>query len=115
MQRLVNDLQELSRAETAQLQVVLRPNDPVELVNLAVAALRPQFDDKGITLETDLPAEAPPVRADLDRIRQVLVNLLGNSLQYTSPGGRVIVRLTRGDSAMRFSVQDTGIGLDAAT
>ena len=114
LQRLVNDLQELSRAETAQLQVVLRPNDPVELVNLAVAALRPQFDDKGITLETDLPAEAPPVRADLDRIRQVLVNLLGNALQYTSPGGRVIVRLTRGDSAMRFSVQDTGIGLDAA-
>jgi signal transduction histidine kinase len=114
LQRLVSDLQELSRAEAAQLHMALQPCNPADLVNLAVATLRPQFEDKGIALEIEMPSQTPPVRADLDRIRQVLINLLGNALQYTLPGGRVIVRATQVGSAIRFSVEDTGIGLDAA-
>ncbi len=114
LQRLVSDLQELSRAEAAQLPMDFQTTNPIELVNLAVAALRPQFDEKGIALETELPADMPPVRADRDRVRQVLVNLLGNAMQYTPSGGRVTVRLTRENSAIRFSVRDTGVGLKAA-
>jgi signal transduction histidine kinase len=111
LQRLVSDLQELSRAEVNQLQMEVRPCSPVELVNLAVAALRPQYNDKRILLEATLPADMPAVPADMDRIRQVLINLLGNALQYTPSGGRVSVRLSHADGLMQFSVQDNGIGL----
>lgn len=114
LQRLVSDLQELSRAEVNQLQMDVRPCNPVDLLNQAVAALRPQYNDKGIRLETDLPAETLDVLADVDRIRQVVINLLGNALQYTPAGGRVRLRLSYDNHMVRFSVYDNGIGLDAA-
>ena len=50
---------------------------------------------------------------DFDRIRQVLLNLLGNALQYTPTGGNVIVFVEQHDKFARFVVRDTGIGLDA--
>jgi signal transduction histidine kinase len=114
LQHLVDDLQELSRAEAAQLHLNIRPCDSTDLVTLAVAALRPQFSDKGVGLETDLPSAAASVLADVERIRQVLVNLLGNALQYTAPGGKVTIRLIRAGPTIQFSIQDTGIGLAAA-
>ncbi len=114
LQRLVSDLQELSRAEVNQLHMDVRPCNPVELVNLAVAALRPQYNDQGVLLEIDLPTDTPDVLADVDRIRQVLINLLGNALQYTPSGGHVVLRLSYADGMMRCSVQDNGIGLSAA-
>ncbi len=113
LQRLVHDLQELSRAEAAQLNLDLRPHDADELAASAVAWIRPQFEDQNITLETDLLAEPVAIRADFDRARQVLLNLLGNALQYTPPGGRVTLRLSREDGAVRFAVIDTGLGLAA--
>ena len=114
LQHLVSDLQELSRAEAAQLHLDIRPCDSTEFVKLAVAALQPQFDDKGVTLETDLPVVPASVLADVDRTRQVLINLLGNALQDTAPGGKVWIRLARVGEMMQISIQDTGIGLVAA-
>ncbi len=111
LQRLVRDLQELSRAEAAQLQLELHAQDANELARSAVEWLRPQFDDKGIALEVALFPQPVRVRADFDRARQVLLNLLGNALQYTPPGGRVTLRLDRADSVARFAVEDTGVGL----
>jgi histidine kinase len=113
LQRLVRDLQMLSRAEAAQLGMDLRPADAVELARLAVEWLRPQFEEKGVALEADLPEGELSIQADFDRIRQVLSNVLGNALQYTPPGGRVILRLARDGQIARFAVQDTGIGLAA--
>ena len=113
LQRLVHDLQELSRAEASQLQIAPRPCDAGDLVRAAVEWLRPQFEDKGVALTADLPAQPARVRADFDRARQVLLNLLGNALQYTPPGGTVTVRLTRADAMVQFSVRDTGVGLAA--
>jgi two-component system sensor histidine kinase BaeS len=112
LQRLVSDLQALSRAEAHQVPMDFQPCNAVDLVNTAVAALRPQYEEKEITLETDLPSDAPIVRADRDRIRQVLVNLLGNALQYTPSGERVIIRLRLEDDKVHLSVQDTGTGLN---
>ncbi len=111
LQRLVSDLQELSRAEASQLHMEIRPGDAVELVRLSAASLHPQYAEKAIALEIDLPAEALAVRADFDRIRQVLVNLLGNALQYTPPGGCVAVRLVCAGGMAQVSVKDSGVGL----
>jgi hypothetical protein len=111
LRRLVQDLQELSRAEARQLPLHMRPCHPAELVDQAVAQIAPQFAEKGIVLTSDVPADLTTVQADGDRIVQVLINLLGNALRYTPEGGAVCVSAEREDGAVAFHVADTGIGI----
>jgi two-component system sensor histidine kinase BaeS len=113
LQRLVVDLQELSRVEAGAYQLERKPVRVGEMVGAAVERLSPQFADKGVTLAADVPAGLPPVLADEDRIGQVLLNLVGNALQYTPAGGSVTVRARRERDHVVFSVVDTGIGIPA--
>jgi signal transduction histidine kinase len=110
LRRLVDDLQELSRAEARQLSLVLRKVAPGEVVRAAVDRLGPDFADKGLTLRTGVPDDLPPVLADTDRAIQVLTNLLTNALRYTPSGGSVTVSVEAAGDAVAFHVQDTGIG-----
>lgn len=112
LQRLVQDLEELSRAETGQIPLNRRAIGAVELVSPAVERLRPQFEDKGVALDVDVPASLPATWADPGRITQVLLNLLGNALQYTPSGGLVSVRAWQEEQALLIAVQDNGIGID---
>ena len=111
LRRLVQELQELSRAEARQLPLQLRPCSPAELIDQAVRRIASQFAEQGVTLTTDIPAELPPVQADADRIIQVLINLLGNALRYTPAGGSVQMRVERQHGAVAFHDADTGIGI----
>jgi histidine kinase len=113
LQRLVTDLQELSRVEAGQVSIHPRPVGVRDLVDAAVARLRPQFDAKGITLTAELASDLPPVRADPDRIGQVLTNVLGNALQHTPRGGAAEVRAYRDRSRVAIVVRDTGAGIPA--
>lgn len=113
LQRLVQDLQELSRTEAGEVEIKLHICNPAEFLQSALARLKPQFSDKAVSLEMSLPANLPQIRADYDRTSQVLTNLLGNALQYTPPGGEVIVGANRQGKFLAFTVQDTGIGLSA--
>jgi two-component system sensor histidine kinase BaeS len=113
MQRLVDDLQELSRVEAGAIKLELQSIPVSRLVEAARSRLGRQFEEKGVSLETDLAEELPPVRADESRIGQVLLNLVGNALQYTPAGGRVCIRARREGDAVRLSVEDNGIGIAA--
>ena len=83
------------------------------LVQTTLKRFASQAQAKGIDLRSDLPADLPPVLADQDRITQVLTNLVGNALQYTSAGGKVTIRSTRHQEEIHVSVSDTGIGIPA--
>ncbi len=113
LQRLVEDLQELSRAEAGQVPIHLRRAAVRDLVETAVARLHPQFDDKGVRLTAEIASGLPPVLTDPDRIGQVMTNLLGNALQYTPAGGAVTVRAGREDGRVAIAVADSGIGIAA--
>ncbi len=121
LQRLIHDLEELSRAEAGQVPLDLRAVAPTDLVLAAADRLRPQFEGKSVSLHVDLPADGstelaevlPQVRADPSRIIQVLLNLLGNALQYTPSNGQVTVRAWRDGREVVIVVQDTGIGISA--
>ncbi len=113
LQRLVSDLQELSRVESGAFDLNLKTLRVSDLVEATAARLGRQFEEKGVILETDLPADLPRVQADEDRIGQVLLNLAGNALQYTPAGGRVCVAARRRGNEVHLSVSDTGIGLAA--
>jgi two-component system, OmpR family, sensor histidine kinase BaeS len=113
LRRLVEDLHELSRAEAHQLPVVVRPTAPAEIVRPAVERLEADARELGLLLKTELPPALPDVQADPERAIQVLTNLLTNALRYTPAPGQIVVRLTALDDAVRFEVQDTGIGIAA--
>ena len=113
LQRLVLDLEELSRAEAGQIALDVHPGDLGALVRGAAERLRVQFDDKGVRLQVEIPPALPPVRMDASRITQVLVNLLGNALQYTPPGGLVTVQARAEPREALVAVRDTGAGVAA--
>jgi histidine kinase len=111
LQRLVNDLQELSRVEAGALQ--LKPTS-VSLPNLIATIqgnLGQQCEEKGIQLETNIAPYIPNVLVDRDRVLQVLTNLVGNALQYTPGGGKVSIQAAREKSEIVISISDTGIGI----
>jgi histidine kinase len=111
LERLVRDLQELSRVEAGAFDLNPQPTAPSHLVDTVVGRLERQFEEKSVTLETDVPADLPLVQADEGRIGQVLLNLVGNALQYTPAGGRVSIRVQRAGDMVRIAVEDTGIGI----
>ncbi|MDI6768180.1 MAG: ATP-binding protein [Anaerolineales bacterium] len=113
LSRLVDDLQELSRVEAATFKLDLRPVAVVDLVDSALGRLSRQYEEKGVTLTSGLPADLPLVQVDEDRVGQVLLNLIGNALQYTPAGGNVQISATRDGDEVRITVTDTGIGLPA--
>jgi signal transduction histidine kinase len=111
LQRLIRDLEELSKAEAGQISLELELVDPRPFVETAVNRLRPQYDDKGVKLHIRLPDKIPNVYVDQARMTQVMLNLLGNALQYTPAGAQVVVTALDNVQNVTITVQDTGIGI----
>ena len=111
LNRLVDDLQELSRVESGTIALDLEPVSLPNLVETARKRLSGAYAAKGVALTMDLPAALPPVHADSDRLLQVLTNLLSNALQYTPSGGSVTLSAERHGAEMFVHVVDTGIGI----
>ncbi|HZC18884.1 MAG TPA: ATP-binding protein [Rubrobacteraceae bacterium] len=113
MERLVNDLGQLSRAEAGQLVLNVVPFSAAETVRAATEGMRPLFEEKGIELKATTASDPPPVLADADRVAQVLTNLLDNALRHTPAGGLVAVEAASGTRGVTFRVTDTGEGISA--
>lgn len=111
LQRLVQDLEALSRAEAGQLLLEPEPVSPSAFIEEAVSRLRPQFEDKDVALAAQIAPQLPPVTVDKWRLSQVMLNLLGNALQYTLPGGQVKVTAGESGGEIVIRVADTGVGI----
>lgn len=111
LQKLVRDLQELSRVESDSFAMEIESVDVFTLVDTACARLSQQFHEKKVSLANEVTEELPRVLADKDRIGQVLLNLLGNALQYTPEGGWVRISAEHGKADVSVSIQDSGIGI----
>lgn len=111
LNHLVDDLQELSRVEARADQLDLRPLDVSSLVQTVTKRLAPQAQSKRIALDFDPTPVLPPVLVDEDRAIQILTNLTGNALQYTSEGGRITISAKRISDEIQISVSDTGVGI----
>lgn len=111
LRRLVDDLQELSQAETRQIPLAPQPVLPQSLVRRALEPLEGQFAEKGLQLQAFLPEDLPQVMADPARAVQILTNLLVNALRYTASPGRVEVVVSCEEEIVSFRVTDTGVGL----
>ncbi len=112
LRRLADDLSALSRAEEQRLDLHLTSADLADLARQAASRLAPQFSDSNVALTVEASG-ALPVRADPDRITQVLTNIIGNALTATPAGGSVTVRARAQGRSAQAVVADTGAGLAA--
>jgi CheY-like chemotaxis protein len=110
--QLIGDLLDISRISSGKLRLETRPVYPVESIEAALAAVLPAAEAKGVRVDRALDAGAGPVLADSDRLQQVVVNLLGNAVKFTPPGGWVEVRLEAEGGGVRIQVRDSGAGID---
>ena len=111
LNRLVDDLQELSRVEAGAYELELHPTQIAPMVETLAKRFHQQFENKGVRLDLSLPANLPTVQADEYRVLQVLTNLTGNALQYTPEGGSVTISAVRINGKVEIKVQDSGTGI----
>ena len=112
MNRLIQDLLDVSNIEAGRLSVERHPVNPAALVERSTDMLQREAADRQIGLHVELPSSPlPPVSADEERMVQVLTNLIGNALKFTAAGGTVKVGAFRRDGEVVLVVQDTGIGI----
>ncbi len=115
---MIRDLLEATRAESGKMQIEPRCVALGELVQQAVAMLRPTAEEKQVGLEIGLDQRLPLVYADPDRVLEVLINLLDNAIKFTPPDGSVIAQASVVDADPGFiyiSVSDTGRGINPET
>jgi two-component system phosphate regulon sensor histidine kinase PhoR len=111
MQRLVDDLLDLSRIEAGRWHPTLSEVDVAAVARESWAALAGRADAHQVELVVDVAPNAATVEADLDAVRQVLTNLLDNSLRYTPNGGRITCLSRRLNGAIAVSIRDNGAGI----
>ncbi|ARV58644.1 two-component sensor histidine kinase [Nostocales cyanobacterium HT-58-2] len=110
--RLVNDTQELSKAEAGYLPINIQPMDVYPLLLSLIQRFCDQLLEEGPMLHLECPPNPPLVSADPERVEQILVNLLGNAVRYTA-NGSITVRVWSKPPQLWIAVIDTGHGIKA--
>lgn len=113
---LIDDLLDLAKIEAGREELDLEPVDPAEPCAAALELVRPGAHAAGVALAVSLAPGLPALSADRRRVTQILLNLLANALRFTPRGGRIGLELAGapGGEGARFSVWDTGPGVDPA-
>ncbi len=112
LRRLVDSLLYLSRAQVGRMSYYFEKLQLADIINNCINDLLLQAKNKGIILRTEME-DIPPVRADKDKLTDVLTNLIDNALKFTSEGGQVIVAARKIPNGVHIEVKDTGIGIPA--
>ena len=108
---LIDDLLDVSRMAAGSLRLAIRDARISDTIQHAVEAVRPSASAKGVKIETNLDSSVGVVRADPDRLQQVILNLLSNALKFTPSGGTIWVSLSSKDKRFEVVVRDSGIGI----
>lgn len=116
---IINDILDLSRIEAGKFELLNAPLDIVNIVNETLELLEPEANRRGLTLTCEIAADVPGcLLGDDGRIRQILINLVGNAIKFTDEGSVSVRVTTQSISAHQaniyIEVADTGIGISAA-
>lgn len=108
---LVDDLLDISRIESGRLDLQPEPMEVEEAVDRVITSMQARADEKALNLRSEMPPELPTVDGDMDRVVQILTNLVGNACQYTPSDGEIVVSARRRNGEVEISVRDTGVGI----
>jgi signal transduction histidine kinase len=109
---LINDVLDLAKADARGLELDVRPVDLQAVIEEVAALLESRAHAQGIALVVEpCTSDLPNVLADLQRLRQIVTNLVGNAIKFTEEGS-VTIRCSRSGDAVEISIRDTGVGID---
>jgi two-component system phosphate regulon sensor histidine kinase PhoR len=111
---LIENLFDVSRIEAGTFRIELSQSDLAELIHSVVETMEAHAAKRGITISTSIDKGIPPIFLDDHRIRQVLINLVSNSIKFTPRGGKIEIRAAwdwQSDMGVRVAVSDTGYGI----
>ena len=110
---MINDILDMAKIEAGKMTITPQPIDPVDPVDAALRMIRRKAEEKDIDLVLDADLHLPDIDADHRAIRQMILNLVSNSIKFTDRGGKITVRVEQRGTKIQFSVTDTGIGIPA--
>jgi signal transduction histidine kinase len=110
---LVNELLDISRLDRGAIKLNLQPTNVAEVVELSLRQLEERIahDGKTVEITSHLPDDLPLMRADFDKMTQILSHLLNNAYSYTYAGGSIHVEAAAEERSVMIRVSDTGIGI----
>jgi signal transduction histidine kinase len=111
LNELTTNYLDLARLESGRSVLNIDEFDLSALVEECVEIISPQATESEITITLHMPHDLPKLKADRNRIKQVLLNLLTNAIKYNSPHGKIIISAQTHDQMMDVSVADTGLGI----
>jgi signal transduction histidine kinase len=111
LQNLIEDLRTLSLADAGELKLYLAQHSSADVLRAAALSYEPMAKQKGVELKVSIDEGLPMVNIDHGRMIQVIGNLVSNALRYTSPGGVIALRAEREKGGVRWSVEDSGVGI----
>jgi two-component system phosphate regulon sensor histidine kinase PhoR len=109
--QMAQELLDLSRIESGQVELMLMPLEPKKLLNSAADRMRLQAERAGLKLQVHCAEDLQSVRVDKARLEQVLVNLIHNAVKFTKPGGEITLEAESTSGGVKFAVRDTGVGI----
>lgn len=109
--QIIDDLLEMSRVTSGKIRLDVQPIAIDDVIEAAVATVRPAADAKGVRIEAALEPLEPPITGDANRLQQIFWNLLSNAVKFTPPGGEVRVQMEAHPSLIEVRVTDTGEGI----
>lgn len=110
--RLINQVLDMAKMESGRMTWTFAAASPRALVQDSVAATQALFDERQVSLETDLAEDLPAMETDADKVMQVVINLLSNAVKFVEPGsGRVRLTLAPEADGIRVAVEDNGPGI----
>jgi signal transduction histidine kinase len=108
---IINDVLDFAKADAGRMDLADEEVHLAKLIQSAARLLRQQADGAGLHLLLDLDDAPLLIRADSRRLRQVLINLIGNAIKFTPPGGRIDISARLVERETRIEVRDTGVGI----
>jgi len=109
---LINDVLDMSRIESGRVELDLREVDLQDIIQTTVSSLEPMIHKKALIIDTDVDENLPLAYADPDKVRQVITNLLGNAIKFTSEGRIVLsARPSQQPKFVEICISDTGMGI----
>jgi len=112
--QIIDDLLDMSAIVSGKVRLEVQPVRLPDVIDAAVATVRPAADARGITLDIALDPDVERIRGDAGRLQQVMWNLLSNAIKFTDRDGRVCVELKSHPRAVEIAVSDTGRGIEPA-
>lgn len=111
LERLINDLLDLSRLQAGKIVLDIQRVDIIELISNVSGKFQPIFDSKGINFRFNKPEIPVFILADGDRIEQLIIIFIDNAIKFTPEGGRIEISLAEENDLVKISIKDTGIGI----